>query len=70
MWIVNISTDGPTGFDPFIAQTKPAIKRGLNDLYDGVETSRFETKTMVRITYIDNIGIELNVVAYKTEYYK
>jgi len=70
MWIVNIVSFDPIGYDPFIAQTKPAIKRGLDDLYEGKYKPISSTETCVRALYTDNVGIELNIVAYKTEYYK
>ena len=69
MWIVNIEGD-----DPFVAKTKPAIKRGLDDLHDGTATTISDSKTCVRISYkiIFKDGTEqtLYIVAYKTEYYK
>ena len=60
------------GSDPFIARSKPAIVRGLHDLLKGevVSTYTNESKTCVRITYKDNIGEELTIVADKAEAYR
>ncbi len=65
MYIVNIEGD-----DPFVARTKPAIERGLDDLYDGEVVSKSVTKGCVRILYKDNCEQELNVVAYYSEVYR
>ena len=65
MWIVNVAND-----DSFIARTKPAIERGLDDRYKGEAFPISTTEQCVRILYKDNCGQELNVVAYKSEVYK
>ena len=64
-YIVNIA-----GSDPFIARSIPAIKRGLHDLYDGKVIDEFKSLGSVRITYVDNCGIELNIVAHKSGVYR
>lgn len=65
MYIVNIE-----GSDPFIAEDEGAIYRGLDDLEDGKVADAYPTAHGFRITYLNNIGAELNVVATKTEVYK
>ena len=58
------------GSDPFIAEDEGAIDRGLDDLEDGEVIDKYKTAHGFRITYLNNIGAELNIVATKTEYYK
>lgn len=64
-YIVNIE-----GSDPFVAHDEGAIYRGLDDLENGQLIDAYPTAHGFRITYLNNIGIELNIVATKTEYYK
>jgi len=65
MYIVMIE-----GGDPFIAEDEGAIYRGLDDLEDGETIDSYKNDNGVRILYKNNIGDLLNIVAYKTEYYK
>ena len=65
MYIVMIE-----GSDPFIAEDEGAIYRGLDDLEDGQVIDAYPTAHGFRITYLNNIGAELTIVATKTEVYK
>ncbi len=64
MYIVQIE-----GSDPFIAESEGAIYRGLDDLEDGQTVDAYPTAHGFRITYLNNIGATLNIVATKTEVY-
>ena len=64
-YIVNIE-----GSDPFIAGDEGAIYRGLDDLEDGQIVDSYKTAHGFRMTYQNNIGDLLNIVATQTEYYK
>ena len=58
------------GSDPFTAEDEGAIYRGLDDLEDGQVIDAYPTAHGFRITYLNNVGTELNIVATKTEHYK
>jgi hypothetical protein len=65
MFIVHIE-----GGDPFIARSKPAVIRGLDDLLKGEVINKSFTPDCFRVLYKDNCGQLLNIVADRSEVYK
>jgi hypothetical protein len=70
VFIVNIE-----GSDPFIAEDRGAIDRGLDDLHKGkgevidAMANDYEVRIIYRVPLKDGEFQELNVIAYESEYY-